>query len=170
VGLLQRRIFGQELRHGELIDAFDQRALVLSVAGMIGGDCSLELLPEHVSARHTAARCDQQVVVFSRDLRDEGFKLAGRIHHTNEVMDLGDHAADGRRVRQIDHAADAVEAESFKRLALNAGTPDRAFDLFNRNRRLWHRRLPACLRLRSNRSQLFKTEIGKTRAETPPHR
>jgi hypothetical protein len=96
------------------------------------------------------------VVVFSRDLRDERFKLAGRIHHTNEVMDFGDHAADGRRVRQIDHAADAVEAESFKRLALNAGTPDRAFDLFNRNRRLWHRRLPACLRLRSNRSQLFK--------------
>src|ERR1700704_7121092 len=52
-----------------------------------------------------------------------------RVHHADDVLDLGDHAADRRRIDQLGDAADAVEPQPDQRLALRMMTAAGAADL-----------------------------------------
>src|SRR5271166_839907 len=55
------------------------------------------------------------------------------LDHANEMRDLGDHAAIGRRVGDARPAADPVEAEAFQGFALRSGPPNGAAGLLDRN-------------------------------------
>src|SRR4051794_29487929 len=50
------------------------------------------------------------------------------------MMNLGDHAADRRRIRQLGHPADLVELQPDQRLALRVMPADRAADLLDLDR------------------------------------
>src|SRR5271163_1721387 len=52
------------------------------------------------------------------------------VDDAHEMRDLGDHAADGWRIRDARAPTDLVEAEALERIALRLRTPDRAADLF----------------------------------------
>src|SRR5579863_6118107 len=56
-----------------------------------------------------------------------------RFDDADQMSDLGDHAARGRRIGDIRAAANAIEAEADQGAALVAATPDRAADLLERD-------------------------------------
>src|SRR5262249_32509596 len=53
------------------------------------------------------------------------------IYYAHEMRDFGDHAPRRRRVLQLTYAADAIESEADKGLALVVAAPDRAADLLD---------------------------------------